>query len=98
MAIKTKIILKNKPKVLGFSDSFSIFCWVLEFKTIEDSSKIDESKELVDQFFNEFYNKSKDDVEFKTEEVETEEAPQEKSEDVQVTFNEVLKWFSQDSN
>jgi len=74
----------------GYGDS-NVNQLAVDLYDFLSKDKIDESKELVDQFFNEFYNKSKDDVEFKTEEVETEEAPQEKSEDVQVTFNEVLK-------
>jgi hypothetical protein len=54
-------------------------------------NKVDESKELVDQFYEEFYRNSIDDVEFVTEKIEKEQPPQEEPEDVQVTFKEALK-------
>ena len=53
--------------------------------------KIEESKELIDIFYEENYSNLADVVEFKTESVEKEELPQEESEDVQINFNEVLK-------
>lgn len=48
--------------------------------------KLDESGQLIKQFFNEFYSNG----EFKTGEAEN-ETSQEEPEDVQTTFNEVLK-------
>ena len=53
--------------------------------------KLEESQELIEQFYNDFYNSTKDEVELQAEEETEVETPQEKSEDVQVTFNEVLK-------
>jgi DNA repair exonuclease SbcCD nuclease subunit len=52
--------------------------------------KLDESQELIDQFFNDHYNEGTEDVEFKTEEVKKPVPPEEK-EDMQVTFKEVLE-------
>jgi hypothetical protein len=52
--------------------------------------KLDESQELIDQFFNDHYKEVTEDVEFKTEEVKKPEPPEEK-EDMQVTFKEVLE-------
>ncbi len=55
--------------------------------------KLDESKELINQFFDEFYDNSKDEPELESKDVE-EDKPQkksEKSEDIQVTFKEVLE-------
>ena len=48
--------------------------------------KLDESGELIDQYFNDHYSDDVDDVEFKTEELKMEQPPEEK-EDVQVTFD-----------
>ena len=45
----------------------------------------------VEREINDFYNSTKDEVELQAEEETEVETPQEKSEDVQVTFNEVLK-------
>lgn len=51
---------------------------------------LEESGELISQFFNDFYNSSKDDVEFKTEEiVKDDDVDEDKS--VQVTFKEALQ-------
>ena len=51
--------------------------------------KIEESRELINQFYEEYYSNTKD-VEFRTEVIEKDEEPQE-SEDIQSTFKEVLK-------
>jgi hypothetical protein len=59
--------------------------------------KIDESKELTDQFFDEFYKTPVKDIDFKVEEIDDDtpmekpkekekEEPKEKSKEVQVTF------------
>ena len=53
--------------------------------------KLEESKELINQFFDEFYDTSKDEPELESKEVEEEDEPQEESEDIQVTFKEVLE-------
>jgi DNA repair exonuclease SbcCD nuclease subunit len=52
--------------------------------------KIDESKELADQFFEEFYKTPVEDMEFQSEEIE-EDTPEEKPKEVQVTFKEGLE-------
>ena len=50
--------------------------------------KLDESQELIDQFFNEHYAIDLDEIEFKTEKVIKEEPPEEKEkEEIQVTFD-----------
>jgi hypothetical protein len=48
--------------------------------------KLDESQEIINQFFNDQYINVAEDVEFKTEEVKKPQPPEEK-EDVQVTFS-----------
>ncbi|WP_067042641.1 DNA repair exonuclease [Methanobrevibacter sp. YE315] len=50
--------------------------------------KIEESRDLINQFYNDYYSSNNDDIEFKTEEIERDETPQEESEDVQTTLNE----------
>ena len=50
--------------------------------------KLDESQELIDQYFNEHYAIDLDEIEFKTEKVIKEEPPEEKEkEEIQVTFD-----------
>ena len=51
--------------------------------------KLEESRDLIDQFFEDFYDNAREDME--TEAVEQDETPQEEPEDVQVTFKEVLE-------
>ena len=54
--------------------------------------KIDESRIVSDEFYSENYTNVNDLVEFKTESVQKEEdSSDEDSDDLQVTFNEVLK-------
>ena len=52
--------------------------------------KVDESREIIGQYFNDHYSDVVEEVEFKTEEVIKEQPPEEKD-DVQVTFKEVLE-------
>jgi len=53
--------------------------------------KIDESSELINQFYDEHYANVKEDAEFKTEKLGEEQPPQEEEKDKQVTFKEVLE-------
>ena len=53
--------------------------------------KMEESKELIDQFYDEHYANVNEDIEFKTESVEEEQPPKEEKEDVQVTFKEAIQ-------
>jgi DNA repair exonuclease SbcCD nuclease subunit len=53
--------------------------------------KIDESSELINQFYDEHYANVKEDTEFKTEKPGEEQPPQEEEKDKQVTFKEVLE-------
>jgi DNA repair exonuclease SbcCD nuclease subunit len=53
--------------------------------------KIDESSELINQFYDEHYAHIKEDVEFKTEKPDGEQPPKEEEKDKQVTFKEVLE-------
>ena len=64
----------------------------LELYDLLSKDKLDESGELINLFFEQYYSNVKDDVEFKTESFEKEEIPPEdENDDVQVKFNEVLK-------
>ena len=67
--------------------------FALELYDFLSKDKNGESKELVHQFFNDHY--SKNPKYCNVEEVEEIEVPKKESGDIQVTFNEVLKWFSQ---
>lgn len=58
----------------------------LDLYRLLSKDKLDESQEIIDQFFNDQYNTVAEDVEFKTEEVRKPQPPEEK-EDVQVTFS-----------
>ncbi len=49
--------------------------------------KMEESKDLINNFYEEYYSNIDEDVEFKTESFEKEEKDEKKSEDVQLTFN-----------
>ena len=58
----------------------------LDLYRLLSKDKLDESQEIIDQFFNDQYNTVAEDVEFKTEEVRKPQPPEEKQ-DVQVTFS-----------
>ena len=57
--------------------------------------KLDESQELLSEFFQDFYKNEMDEMEFKTEEIKKEEIKKEETPkeepDVQITFKEVLE-------
>ena len=63
----------------------------VELYELLSKDKIEESGELINLFYEQYYSNIKEDVEFKTERVDREDTHQEESDDVQVTFNEVLK-------
>ena len=63
----------------------------VELYDLLSKDKIEESGELINLFYEQYYSNIKDDVEFKTESLEKDETLQEGSDDVQVKFNEVLK-------
>ena len=63
----------------------------VELYDLLSKDKIEESGELINLFYEQYYSNIKDDVEFKTESIEKDEPHQEESDDVQVKFNEVLK-------
>ena len=48
--------------------------------------KLDESGELINQYFDDHFNRTDEESEFKTEELKSQEPPKEEKEDVQVTF------------
>jgi DNA repair exonuclease SbcCD nuclease subunit len=53
--------------------------------------KLDESEGLINQYYDDHYKDYDEEIEFITEEVKKEDPPEEKNDDVQVTFGEVLK-------
>ena len=63
----------------------------VELYDLLSKDKIEESGELINLFYEQYYSNIKDDVEFKTESLEKDDALQDESDDVQVKFNEVLK-------
>ena len=83
-----KELLIEQLKGYGSDDVNTLAVELYDFLS---KDKIDEAKDLVSLFYDTHYRNVEDIVEFKTEEVEKEEPPEEESDDVQVTFNEVLK-------
>ena len=53
--------------------------------------KLDESQELINQYFDDHYVNEVEDSEFKTEELNIEEEPPKEKEDVQVTFKKEVE-------
>ena len=82
-----ELLVENLKKY----DDSNVDTLALELYEYLSKDKIDEAKDLVNLFYERYYKNVEEVVEFKTEEVEKEEPPEEESGDVQVTFNEVLK-------
>lgn len=84
-----KELLVEQLEGYGNSDVNTLAIELYEYLS---KDKLDEANELITQFYDEHYNNVDEDVEFKTEQVEKQDSPQEESkDDVQVTFKEVLK-------
>ena len=81
-ALGPKELLIEELKGYGNSDVNNL---AIELYENLSKDKIEESRELIDQFFEQFYSNA-DDVEF-----ETEQPPKEEPKEVQVTFKEELK-------
>ena len=77
-----------KIQLKGYGSNVDVLA--AELYDLLSKDKMEEAKELIDQFYNDQYNNIKEDVEFKTETVE-EEPPKEEKKDDQVTFKEVLE-------
>ena len=82
-ALGPKELLIEELKGYGNSDVNNL---AIELYENLSKDKIEESRELIDQFFKQFYSNVSDDVEF-----ETEQPPKEEPKEVQVTFKEELK-------
>ncbi|WP_458454481.1 metallophosphoesterase family protein [Methanobrevibacter sp.] len=78
-----------KKQLAGYGNS-DVDTLAQDLYELLSKDKIEESKELIDQFYSEHYTNVKEDVEFKTEKVE-EKPPEEEKTDSQVTFKEVLQ-------
>ncbi|WP_458404781.1 metallophosphoesterase family protein [Methanobrevibacter sp.] len=80
-------LLKKQLEGYGNSDVNTL---AQELYDLLSKDKIDESKELIDQFYNEHYANINEDIEFTTEKVEEQPSNEEKK-DSQITFKEVLQ-------
>jgi DNA repair exonuclease SbcCD nuclease subunit len=80
-------LLENQLEGYGNSEVTAL---AIDLYHLLSKDKLDESNDLIEQYYNDHYSDMVEDVEFKTEEVKKEQPPEE-NEDVQVTFNEVLK-------
>ena len=78
-------------KQLSNYDDEVVNTLAVELYELLSKDKIEESGEIINLFYEQYYSNIKDEIEFKTESIEKEEIPQEESDDVQVKFNEVLK-------
>ena len=83
-----KELLVEQLKGYGNEDVNTL---AMDLYDLLSKDKIDESKDLIDQFYDQHYSNVEEEVEFKTEKVEKEQSTQKEEDDVQVTFNEVLK-------
>ena len=63
----------------------------VELYELLSKDKIEESGEIINLFYEQYYSNIKDDVEFKVENLDKEETLFEEPDDVQIKFNEVLK-------
>ena len=77
-----------KIQLKGYGSNVDVLA--TELYDLLSKDKLEESKELIDQFYNDHYANIDEDVEFKTEKVE-EKPPEDEKTDGQVTFKEVLE-------
>ena len=78
-------------KQLSNYDDEVVNTLAVELYELLSKDKIEESGEIINLFYEQYYSNVKDEIVFKTESIEKEEFPPEDSDDVQVKFNEVLK-------
>ena len=81
-----KELLTEQLKGYGSDDVNQLAIELYEYLS---KDKLEESKALISQFFDEFYDNSKEDAE--TEAVDYDESPQDESDDIQVIFKGVLE-------
>ena len=77
-----------KIQLKGYGSNVDVLS--TELYDLLSKDKLEEAKEIIDQFYNDHYANINEDVEFKTEKVE-EETPKEEKPEGQVTFKEVLE-------
>ena len=77
-----------KIQLKGYGSNVDILA--TELYDLLSKDKLEEAKEIIDQFYNDHYANIEEDIEFKTEKIE-EEPPKEDKTDGQVTFKEVLE-------
>ncbi|MBQ2653415.1 MAG: DNA repair exonuclease [Methanobrevibacter sp.] len=85
-------------KLEGYGNS-AVDKLAIELYHTLSKGRIDDSRDLIDQYFKENYNSADEEIDFKTEKIEMdeveeeieEETPDEESNDVQVTFKGALK-------
>ena len=77
-----------KIQLKGYGSNVDVLA--TELYDLLSKDKLEESKELINQFYNDHYANIDEDVEFKTEKVE-EKPPEDEKTDGQVTFKEVLE-------
>ena len=80
-------LIESKLEGYGNSD---VKILAIDLYHLLSKDKVEESQELINQYFNDHYVNVVEDMEFKTEQVKKEEALPEKD-DVQVTFKEALQ-------
>ena len=78
-----------ESKLEGYGNSY-VKTLAIDLYHLLSKDKVEESQELINQYFNDHYANVVEDMEFKTEQVKKEEDLQEKD-DVQVTFKEALQ-------
>ncbi|WP_296881707.1 DNA repair exonuclease [uncultured Methanobrevibacter sp.] len=87
-----KELIVEKLKGYGNSDVNKLAIDLYDYLS---KDRIEDSQDIIDQFFQEHYNTVKDDVEFKIEKEEIEEVeeetPEEQPKDVQVTFKKEVQ-------
>ena len=80
-------LIESKLEGYGNSDVKTL---AIDLYHLLSKDKVEESQELINQYFNDHYVNVVEDMEFKTEQVKKEEVSPEKD-DVQVTFKEALQ-------
>ena len=80
-------LIESKLEGYGNSD---VKILAIDLYHLLSKDKVEESQELINQYFNDHYVNVVEDMEFKTEQVKKEEVSPEKD-DVQVTFKEALQ-------
>ena len=78
-------------KQLEIYESIEVNKFAMELYDYLSKDRLEESQGLISQFFDEFYDNCKDEFDLQSNDVEEDTTPQEESEDVQVTFEEVIK-------